>query len=265
NNANGQLGRTTATPFDAIPAQVPGLTGVETLSAGFGHSLALREDGTVWAWGSNSFRQLGFPETTRSNPTPRQVPALTGVTDVSAGVYFSLVRRAGGSVWAWGLDPSVRFPREGDHTPRRVDGPKHVIALAAGARPLVMEKNGTVWGWGWNSTGVLGTGSNIRSTPVRARGLSGLVSISAGYRHVLALREDGTVWGWGDNLFMQLSPYLPELQTTPFQVTELPKVVAIATSASHSLAVAEDGTVWGWGDNSTGQLGPFVTTIDPVR
>ncbi|WNG62646.1 RCC1 repeat-containing protein [Archangium gephyra] len=265
NNANGQLGRTLATSFDAIPAQVPGLTGVVTLSAGFGHTLALRADGTVWAWGSNRFRQLGFPQITSINPTPRQVPALTDVTDVAAGMYFSLARRANGSVWSWGVDPSVQLRTPGNDTPQRVDGPKHVIALTAGVRPLVMEKNGTLWGWGWNHTGVLGTGSNIRSTPGRARNLSRIVSLAAGFRYVLALREDGTVWGWGNNLFYEISPYLPEFQATPSQVTELPKVVAVAGTETHSLAVAEDGTVWGWGDNSAGQFGPRLPTSSPVR
>ena len=264
-NVYGQLGRTTPTRFDSVPAQVTGLTGVVALAAGFGHALALREDGTVWAWGTNWFRQLGFSLATLSNVTPRQVPNLTDITEIAAGMSISMVRRADGSVWTWGVDPTLLLVWEGNDIPRRVDGPQHVIALAAGTRPLVMEKNGTVWGWGWNSTGVLGTGSNLRSSPVRAGNLSRIVSLSTGDTHVLALREDGTVWGWGDNTSIQITPYRPELQATPFQVTDLPKVVAIATGAHHSLAVGEDGTVWGWGSTSEGQFGPFIPTINPVR
>ncbi|REG34621.1 alpha-tubulin suppressor-like RCC1 family protein [Archangium gephyra] len=265
NNANGQLGRATSTRFDPLPARVPGLTGVVALSAGSGHVLALREDGSVWAWGNNQYLQLGFPNATSSNPTPRQVPALTDAVDVAAGSNFSLVRRADGSVWTWGLDPSVQSPWEGNDIPQRVEGPRHVIALAAGALPLVLDKDGTVWGWGWNTTGALGTGSNLRSTPVRTRDLSKIVSLSAGAYFSLALREDGTVWGWGDNRFAQLSPWLPELRATPSQVMELPKAVAIATGVIHSLAVAEDGTVWGWGDNNDGQFGPQLPTASPVQ
>lgn len=264
NNGNGQLGRSTPTRFDPIPTQVPGLTGIMALSAGSGHALAVRRDGILWAWGTNSYRQLGFPEATSSNPTPRQVPALTDVVDAAAGSSLSLVRRADGSVWAWGLDPSVVVPWEGDATPRRLDGPKHVIALAAGGPALMLDKNGTLWGWGWNSSGALGTGTNIRSTPVRVKDLSGIVSLSASTYFSLALREDGTVWGWGDNRYYQLSPWQPELQATPTQVMGVPKAVAIATGAVHALAVAEDGSVWGWGDNSDGQFGPIIPTTSPV-
>ncbi|WPB74364.1 RCC1 repeat-containing protein [Archangium violaceum] len=265
-NANGQLGRPTATHFDPIPAQVPGLTDVVALSAGSDHVLALRANGTLWAWGGNRYRQLGFPEATASNPTPRQVPALTNVVDVAAGSDFSLVRRADGSVWMWGLDPSsVTTPWEGDHTPRRMDVPRHVIALAAGRLPLVMTKDGTLWGWGWNTGGSLGTGTNSRTSPERVRHLSRIVTVSAGQFFSLALREDGTVWGWGDNRYAQLNPRLPELSATPSQVMDLPKAVAIATGAVHALAVAEDGSVWGWGDTSDGQFGPQLPTASPVR
>ncbi|HYO72402.1 MAG TPA: RCC1 repeat-containing protein [Archangium sp.] len=266
NNANGQLGRPTSTRFDPLPAQVPGLTGVVALSAGAGHVLALREDGTVWAWGINQFLQLGFPHATSAHPTPRQVPALTDVVEVAAGSNFSLARRADGSVWIWGLDPTLPTPWAGEGlSPQRVDVPKQVIALAAGGLPLVMTRDGTLWGWGRNMYGSLGTGTNSRSTPVQVGDLSKIVTLSAGGFGALALREDGTVWGWGDNRFAQLSPWLPELQATPSQVMDLPKVVALATGVVHVLAVAEDGTVWGWGDNNDGQYGPMLPTASPVQ
>ena len=120
-----------------------------------------------------------------------------------------------------------------ERAPWRMDVPRHVIALAAGGLPLVMTKDGTIWGWGWNAGGSLGTGTNSRTSPERVRHLSRIVTVSAGQFFSLALREDGTVWGWGDNRFAQLNPRLPELSATPAQVMDLPKAVAIATLSKH--------------------------------
>ncbi|HYO52440.1 hypothetical protein [Archangium sp.] len=264
NNRKGQLGRPASTNPEPTPAQVPDLTGVVALAAGSTHSLALREDGTVWGWGSNGFGQLGFPSNTSPNPTPAQVPGLTGVGDVAASNDFSLALREDGTVWAWGFNAQGQL---GDgtsstsrSTPRPVEGLKHVLALAAGARPLAMSKDGTVWGWGWNDSGALGTGTNIRATPVQVRGLTSTVTVSVGSDWALAVREDGTVWGWGNNNFGQLGDGTSAMRATPVRVQGLSDGVAIATGDYHALALRKDGTVWAWGFNQFGQLGDGTTT-----
>ncbi|MFY0565387.1 RCC1 repeat-containing protein [Archangium lansingense] len=260
-NQSGQLGRPESYNPNPTPEQVPGLTGVVALSAGEYHVLALHTDGTVWSWGDNSNGQLGRTTEFANDSTPVQVPGLTHVAGLAAGSHFSLALRKNGTVWAWGGNTS------GQLTPRQVEGVKHVIALVAGAHPLVMSKNGIVWAWGSNGAGELGTGTDLRPTPVQVQGLSNAMNVTAGRSHFLTLRTDGTVWGWGANWQGQLGDGSRTQRASPVQVQNLSEVVAISAGTSHSLALRADGTVWGWGDDFRGQLGGHGTgsQTTPVR
>jgi len=101
-DGHGQLGDGQTGPITRlIPDRVPGLTGVKQIAAGYHHVLALKTDGTVWAWGFNGFRELG-DGTTTDRPTPFQIPGLTGIQAVSASFYDSMALGTDGSVWAWG-------------------------------------------------------------------------------------------------------------------------------------------------------------------
>lgn len=83
------------------------------------HSLALRDDGTVWAWGDNLSVQLG-DGTNTSRHTPVQVPGLTGVTAVAVGPSHSLALLNDGSLWAWGMNDQGQL---GDGVPARTPTP----------------------------------------------------------------------------------------------------------------------------------------------
>jgi len=110
NNLNGQLGDGTTTNR-ALPVRVAGLSDVVAIACGgaiadtplAGHSLALRADGTVWAWGLNNCGQLG-DGTTTNRLTPVKVQGLTDVVAIAAGARHSLARRKDGTVWAWGYN-----------------------------------------------------------------------------------------------------------------------------------------------------------------
>jgi alpha-tubulin suppressor-like RCC1 family protein len=105
-NSQNQLGYTTTTAFGSNPQQVPGLTDVIAVAAGWEYSLALRRDGTVWAWGDNSRGQLGFGATSLKE-LPRQIPGLSGVTDIAAGDLHAIFARSDGSVWVSGTENSL--------------------------------------------------------------------------------------------------------------------------------------------------------------
>jgi alpha-tubulin suppressor-like RCC1 family protein len=260
-NSNGQVGDGTTTPR-LTPVRVPGLTDVVAAVAGTGNfSLAVREDGTVWAWGANTQGQLGNGTTTQ-RLTPGQVPGLTDVVSVAAGQGFSLALRGDGTVWAWGANASGEL---GDGTttrrltPVRVTGLSDVVTLAASHNHAVaLRGDGTVWAWGLNSSGQLGDGTTTRRlTPVRVTGLTDVVGVSAGTgTFSLAVRGDGSMWAWGSNFRGQLGDGTTTQRLTPVRVPGLTDVVAV--SAGHfnfSLALRRDGTVWAWGANEHGQLG----------
>src|SRR5262249_50383767 len=84
------------------PIQIGGLTNVIALDGGGGHSLALEQDGTVWAWGGNTEGELG-DGTTTDRSAPVKVLGLSDVAAISAGLSHSLALNRDGTVWTWGL------------------------------------------------------------------------------------------------------------------------------------------------------------------
>jgi alpha-tubulin suppressor-like RCC1 family protein len=121
-----------------------------------------------------------------------------------------------------------------------------------------------VWAWGWNIYGQLGDGTLAeRHLPVQVAGLAGVIAISAGAYHSLALKSDGTVWAWGSNYYGELGDGSSIHRPTPVQVVTdtgpLASIAAISAGGSHSLALMQDGTVWAWGWNKWGQVGNGVT------
>src|SRR5262245_32345713 len=122
--------------------------------------------------------------------------------------------------------------------------------------------------WGYNPVGELGIGkvdgyknpAAIYPKYQQVIGLnSGVVQVSAGVAHALALRSDGTVWAWGNGTGGELGNGTLSITGTPVQVTGLTGIVAVAAGTNDSLALRSDGTVWAWGGNQYGQLGNGTT------
>jgi len=302
-NSYGQLG-VNGIGQAYVPVAVSRDPGVSALSgktvagiaAGSYHSLALCADGTVVAWGQNSFGQLGDNTTTnRFAPvavnTVSGLSALAGetVVSVAAGSSHSLALCADGTVAAWGLNNSAQL---GDYTTTTRFAPvavytspgssalagETVVSVAAGSlHSLALCADGTVAAWGDNSYGQLGVnGTGQAYAPVAVSTASGVSALSgkavagiaAGSYHSLALGSDGTVVAWGQNSFGQLGDNTATNRFAPVVVNTDPGVSAllgktvlgISGGATHSLALCSDGTVAAWGDNSNGQLGNNSTT-----
>jgi len=292
-NSYGQLGNGTGsggpTPVQVLgPGGLGYLTGVVALSAGELHSMALKSDGTVWAWGQNANGKLG-DGTTSKRLTPVQVLGpgglgyLTGVVALSAGELHSMALKSNGMVWTWGDNPNGQLgngTETSSSTPVQVLGPggsgylTDVVAISGGHHHSVaLKSDGTIWAWGGNSYGQLGNGiATNSSTPVQVLGpggsgyLTGVVAISAGYNHSLALKNDGTIWAWGQNANGQLGNGTATNRSTPVQVLDpggsgyLTDVLAISSGNYHSIALKSDGTIWVWGWNPYGQLGDGTET-----
>ncbi|MGE4486007.1 MAG: S8 family serine peptidase, partial [Oscillospiraceae bacterium] len=234
-------------------------------AAGYSHTLVLKEDGTVWAWGYNYYGQCGNGITSYSESLT-QVIGLTNVEYVAAGSFHSLAVKSDGTVWAWGYN---NYSQLGDGTtairttPVQVSGLTDVVGVSAGYyHSVAVKTDGTVWAWGENSFGQLGDGTTTnRTTPVQVNGLADVENVSAGYYYSVAVKTDGTVLAWGSNAYGRLGDGTTTNRTTPVQVSGLTSVVSVATGYSHSLVVKSDGTVWAWGYNNYGQLGDGTTAI----
>lgn len=187
--------------------------GAPFVSAGVMHSVVLKSDGTVAAWGTNDSGQTSVPA------------GLTDVIAVSAGGYHTLALKSNGTVVAWGANSSGQASVP--------VGLNNVVAISAGkVHNLALKSDGTVIAWGSNSGGQ----SNVPA------GLTGIVAISAGASHSMALRSDGTVVAWGVGFYNYATP--------PAGLTD---VVAISAGEWHSLALKSDGTVVAWGNNGSFQ------------
>ena len=251
------------------PAQAEFST-TPAIAAGGDHSLALKQDGTVWAWGDNNDGQLG-DGTTERRYTPTQVPGLTDVVAIAAGYYHSLALRQDGTVWAWGDNSHGQLGDGGSqdrYTPAQVPGLTNVIAISAGRyHSLVLKQDGTVWGWGNNSAGELGDGrsATTKRTPVQAQGLTNVIAIAAGFDRSYAIKQDGTVWGWG---FGGLGDGKEQHSYVPIQIPALTDAIAISSEFLAAHAVKQDGTVWGWAImNASGLVGDGTTEdrLTPVQ
>ena len=275
-NATGELGDGTTTDSN-IPVTVTGLSSIISVSGGGdqleAHSLALKSNGTVWAWGSNIYGGLGNATTT-STTTPVQVLLLTDVTKISAGGWHSVALKNDGTVWAWGWNTDGQL---GDGTyndktiASQVPGLSSVTAIAAGTyHVLALKSDGTVWAWGDNISGQIGNGTtNDQTTPTQVSGLTDVIKIAAGRFFSLAVKSDGTVWTWGENLYGQLGNGTTTDSHVPIQVPGLTGITSgiVATGAFHCMAVKDDNTVWAWGRNTYGNLGDNSVThrLSPVQ
>ncbi|MFL6139362.1 MAG: RCC1 domain-containing protein [Frankiaceae bacterium] len=293
-NGYGQLGTGDHEPQRSLrpvsgPFGASRLDGIVSVAAGLRHTIAVRADGSVVAWGANNDGQLG-DGTRRPSPLPVRVRApdgrpgwLTGAIAVAADSDFSMALLRGGTVVTWGsadagqrgigatpppLAPStVRAPRG--------NGPlRGARAIRADGRSeLALLADGTVVGWGDNSFGQLGDGTyQLRNRPVFVHGLygaprlTGVRDIAMGGQHALAVLVDGRVLSWGSNSRGQLGDSSRGQRPFPDVVTGvdgdgvLDGVTSVCAAELSSMALLGDGTAVGWGDDTAGQLGNGVRT-----
>ncbi len=266
-NTRGQIGNGVASVQPvAVPFQIPGLTNIRLVAAGSLHSLAVGNDGIVWAWGDNTQGQLGQGATgILPGKTPVQVPNLTGIVDAAAGNDHSITVRSDGSIWIWGMnDQGVLGVGSGAAAvakPTAVPGVSQAVSVSAGGgTSYAVLLDGSAMAWGYNSDGQCGLGTQTASTPTPTLipSLNSIAAVAAGKMHALAVRDDGTVLSWGSNQFGQLGNGQGNNYNVPIQVPNFTDVTAVAIGPSHIVALRGDGTVWTWGDNTKGQLGNGV-------
>jgi len=221
------------------------------VAGGYWHSLALRSDGTVWSWGSNMHGTLGDGNASVVEPrtTPGQIIGLDDIISVSAGADHSLAIKADRTLWAWGRNSSAQIGTgtTSANEPTPIQVLTNVIAAAGGYwHSLALRSDGTVWAWGDNEWGQLGDGTAPvdQPSPVPVSELTGIIAISAGFSHSIALKSDGTVWAWGRDNVGQLGDDVASVnQPTPVPVAFLTDIIAIAAGGYHNLALQSDGTV----------------------
>jgi alpha-tubulin suppressor-like RCC1 family protein len=243
-----------------------------TIACGLGHTLAIKADGSLWAWGYNGFGQLGLGDNAdRHNPTRVETNARNWVA-VAAGNQHSLGLRADGTLWAWGAGDSGQLGQgnyDDQLLPKQVGTGSNWVAIAAGSHhSLGIKSDGTLWSWGWGSYGQLGHGNtDTLNLPTQVGRAENWVAVAGacgsdggGGDYSLGLRADGTLWAWGDNTDGELGLSDNTERDIPTPVGSATNWTAIAAGAWHCLGLRADGTLWAWGFNSSGELGLGNTT-----
>ncbi|MCC6352962.1 MAG: hypothetical protein IT577_03695, partial [Verrucomicrobiae bacterium] len=269
-NDRGQLGRSQGDADEVHP--VPGMTNATMVAGGGRHSLALRDDGALRAWGKNANGQLG-DGSTQDRSSPVAVSNLSGAVQAVAGGEFSLALRGDGTAWSWGYNASGQL---GNGTnvfrslPGTVTGLSGVVALAAGSdHALALLSNGAVRAWGSNAEGQLGDGTRTnRWVPVAVGGLSNVVGIGAGAMQSYAVDGSGQLWAWGEGANGALGLGDQNDRTAPTAVPGMTNIAMVAsTLGKFAFAIDAGGLLWGWGINGVYQLGDGTQQdrLTPIR
>ena len=222
-NHMGQLGNGTTTNL-----HTPGMIAADLgewvmVSAGNVHTMAIRYDGTLWAWGNNDAGQLGNG-TTEDWHVPLRVMHDVAYVSVSDGTNFpggeyTMAITNDGTLWAWGAN------------------------------------DGRLWGRHW--AGPMHDTSTDRHEPVEIMGDA--VSVSVGFSHTMVIKSDGSLWAFGSNTNGQLGNGSTIASSEPVKIADDTAYISAGISG-YSLAVKTDGSILAWGNNWDGQLGEGTNT-----
>ncbi|MCL2618905.1 MAG: hypothetical protein FWD98_07635, partial [Defluviitaleaceae bacterium] len=258
-NVDGKAGQDPIRTEIPTPERIGTGTDWKYVSAGNTHSLAMREDGTIWSWGSNSDGRLGQGSNISYSYNPTQI-GTDYWTAVSAGGTHSLAIRDNGTLWGWGFNQQGQLgigPGGSRNASEHVYPGTYWASVAAGStHTAAIRDDGSLWVWGNNANDRLGLGpgrAGSYNTPQQVESHYDWQSVSSGLLHTTAIRDGGYAWSWGFNQYGQLGNGTTTPHNAPHEVDGA-YWVSISSGFHHVVGVKSDGSIWTWGDNTHGQI-----------
>ena len=261
-NLYGSLGINSTTLINPTFQQITTATNWVKIAPTYGFTIALKTDGTIWAWGQNDNYQLGNSPASPEQLFPIQVGTDTDWVEIATGTNrISFAIKSDGTIWGWGSNPSsiivLGSGTANVATPTQVGIATDWLTMSVGGQHILAQKSdSTLWSWGGGiGLGVGGT-PTVTNTPQQIS-TDKWVSFSASSSGSFGVKEDGTLWAWGFNGDGQLGDGTTTNRLIPTQIgTDTNWKTVQAGKYQTTMATKTDGTVWYWGGtNYYGEYG----------
>lgn len=245
-----------------------------SVTAGGSFTAAVKSNNTLWLWGAGRCGQLAQNNLTSFSSPVQEITSSTTWCIASAGGH-ALAIKSDGTLWAWGSNAygalGLNDTIDKSSPIQEVTSSTNWCVISAGSFLSVGLKNdGTLWGWGRNNDGQLGTNSTSdASSPVREISSSTTWCAISAKLDTVALKTNNTLWAWGLNACGSLGDNTTTSRSSPIQeATSATTWCQISNSgSSNTTALQTDGSLWAWGNGYSGQLGNNLTSnrLIPVR
>ena len=240
--------------YQRAPIQIGRESDWKSLACGSRHAVALKRDGSLWAWGANNYGQLG--DGTKTN---RASPVRIGYDDdwtaVAGGGDYSLAVKKDGTLWLWGLFPSpVGYKVERTNlrwsSPAQIESGTNWVAVFCEEHfAMALKDDGSLWAWG-QVPDAQTRSYDVAREPVRVGGAFNWKTVAPSFGGTAGISSDGSLWMWaaGDTWRPWQFRRSPRGRDDLIKISERPDWIAVAVAGEQVLALSADGRLWEWGD-----------------
>src|SRR5690554_2620436 len=253
-NTFGALGINSTTEINPTFQQVTTANDWVKVSASHFFALALKSDGTIWAWGQNDYYQLGNAPATATELSPLQVGTDTDWVEISAGTSkASFAIKSDGTIWGWGKNNSSIIVTGSGTTsvaiPTQIGTDTDWNTMSVGGNHILAQKSdSTLWSWGGGAA--RGLGNVPTSNTPQQISTDKWISYTAGDGgKSFGVKPDGTLWAWGNNTNGQLGDGTTTVRYVPTQIGTDNNWSTVQSGGGSfiTMATKTDGSVWYWG------------------